>query len=162
MQDQAINPGAGLIDQLLDIHNVAEPSFWPPAPGWWVLGVLLLGLLLLVLVRLIRKMRVRMRRRQLLGELEGLAKSFDPNAQPADYLAALNRFFRGIALRAFPDSGCGRLEGDAWVSFIRGRLDSASDLSGLEVLETGPYQERPEFEPRKLQALARQWVLSYG
>jgi hypothetical protein len=162
MQDQAINPGAGLIDQLLDIHKVTEPTFWPPAPGWWMLGALLLVLLLVALVKLIRKMRVRIRRRRLLGELDGLAETFDPRTRPADYLAALNRLFRGVALRAFPGSGCGRLEGEAWVAFIRGRLDEAGDLSGLEALETGPYQERPEFEPGQLQDLARQWVLSYG
>ena len=162
MQDQSINPGEGLIDQLQDIHVVAEPSLWPPAPGWWFVGAVLLILLLVGLFRFVRKMKVRARRRRLLNELDQLAQTFDPHTQAADYLAALNRLFRGIALKAFPGSGCGRLEGEAWVSFIRARMESAGDLSGLSALESGPYQRQPDYEPEQLQGLARQWVLSYG
>ena len=125
MHAQAPNPGAGLIEQLQDIHTAAEPSWWPPAPGWWVVAAVVLVVLIYALIRAIGKIRIRMRGRRLLGELEGLASTFDPQSQAADYLAALNRLFRGIALRAFPDSGCGRLEGEAWVRFIRGRLPMA-------------------------------------
>ena len=35
------------LDQLADIHLPADPSWWPPAPGWWLAGGLLLVALLL-------------------------------------------------------------------------------------------------------------------
>jgi hypothetical protein len=162
MQDQASNPGAGLIEQLQDIHSAAEPSLWPPAPGWWVLGAIALTILVIILVRVTSNIRVQIRRRRLLAELDGLALNFDPRQSPADYLAALNRLFRGVALRAFPNSGCARLEGEAWVSFVRERLKTHGDVPELSVLESGPYQRDPDFDPERLQACARQWVLSYG
>lgn len=162
MQDQALNPAGGLIEQLQDIHAAAEPSLWPPAPGWWVVGGIVLVLFIFALTRLAKRIRIRRRRLRLLGELDGLARSFDPQANPADYLSALNRLFRGVALRAFPETGCGRLEGEAWVRFIRGRLPLPGDLAELDALEHGPYERQPEFDPAKLQACARQWVLSYG
>ncbi|MDD9890866.1 MAG: DUF4381 domain-containing protein, partial [Gammaproteobacteria bacterium] len=31
-----------LLAQLADIHLPGEISYWPPAPGWWVLAALLL------------------------------------------------------------------------------------------------------------------------
>ncbi|MEP6880575.1 MAG: DUF4381 domain-containing protein, partial [Dokdonella sp.] len=29
--------------ELRDIHLPADPSWWPPAPGWWILAAILLG-----------------------------------------------------------------------------------------------------------------------
>ena len=160
MQAQGFNPGAELIDQLHDIREVAEPSLWPPAPGWWVLGGLVLLLLVFLAIKVARDLKVRKRRRRLLAELDGLAVTFDPQQMPADYLGAMNRLFRGVALKAFPGSGCSRLEGSDWVGFIRERLKG--DTPDLDALETGPYQPNPEFDAEKLQAHAREWVLSYG
>ena len=31
-----------LLEQLADIHLPVEISYWPPAPGWWILAVMLL------------------------------------------------------------------------------------------------------------------------
>lgn len=156
------NAAAGLLEQLQDIHAAAEPSLWPPAPGWWVFAAIVLAALVFAAAHLIRKLRIRLRRRRLLRELEGLAKTFDPQMQPAPYLAALNRLFRGVAVRAFPDSHCVRLEGKDWVAFIRERLSADTETSGLEILETGPYRPDPVYQPDQLQAYARQWVLKYG
>lgn len=160
MQAQGFNPGAELIDQLQDIRAAAEPSIWPPAPGWWVVGLIVLVALFFVSGRMLRQLKIRRRRQRVLAELDGLAATFDPVKMPADYLAALNRLFRGVALKAFPGSDCSRLEGKDWVQFIRDRLKG--DTQELDALESGPYQPAPKFDVDKLQAHARQWVLNYG
>lgn len=156
------NAAAGLLEQLQDIHAAAEPSLWPPAPGWWVLAAIILAVLVFAAAHLIRKLRIRLRRRRLLRELEGLAKAFDPQVQPAPYLAALSRFFRGVALKAFPESNCVRLEGKEWVAFIRDHLPGNDESAGLDILATGPFRPDPDYEPAQLQSYARQWVLKHG
>lgn len=162
MQAQPNTAAQGLLEQLQDIRPAAEPSLWPPAPGWWVLGAIALVLLSYLALILVRRLRVHLRRKRLLRELEGLAKKFDPHTQPAPYLAALNRLFRGVALRAFPESNCARLEGSDWVLFIQERLSGPADTSSLGILEEGPYRPDPVYEPKQLQSCARQWVLKYG
>ncbi|HMB59106.1 MAG TPA: DUF4381 domain-containing protein [Xanthomonadales bacterium] len=162
MQAQENSATQGLIDQLQDIHSAAEPSLWPPAPGWWVLLFIALAVLVYLMMVLVRKLRIRLRRQRLLKELDGLTTRFDPQSQPAPYLAALNRVFRVVALKAFPETNCARLKGSEWVSFIRERLSANADLSGLEALESGPYEASPVYEPEQLRAYARQWVLKYG
>lgn len=150
-----------LLERLQDIHGAAEPAWWPPAPGWWLLAGIALALLAYALVLAARKLRVILRRRRLLRDLDALAEVFDPGSQPADYLAALNRFFRAVALRAFPRDDCARLQGEDWVAFIRERLPNA-DAASLEALKTGPYRPHPEFDAARLRAQARQWVAAHG
>lgn len=162
MQDSGNALAEVLLERLQDIHGAAEPSWWPPAPGWWVVGAILLAVLAYALVVLIRWLRVHLRRRRLLRQLDAVDRSFDPHARPADYLAALNRLFRAVAIRAFPGSGCARLHGRDWVEFVRERLPGAADARVLGVLEAGPYQPHPDFDPAELRMQARKWVLSHG
>lgn len=161
MQDTANTVSDTLLERLEDIHRAAEPAWWPPSPGWWVLAALLLVVVAWGLARAIARLRDHLRRRRLLRQLDALAETCDPRTQPAAYLAALNRVFRTIALRAFPDSGCGRLQGEAWVAFIRARLPGES-ADGLDALASGPYRRSPEFDASELRARARTWVARYG
>ncbi|MDX1557128.1 MAG: DUF4381 domain-containing protein [Xanthomonadales bacterium] len=166
MQSSTPDPANALAEvlkeRLQDIHAVAEPSWWPPAPGWWVLAAIALAAVVLGGVRLYRHLKVQLRRRRLLRELEQLEATFNPITRPADYLSAVNRLFRAIALRAFPGTGCARLEGQAWVAFIRSRLPHISNPDALLALETGPYQPEPSFDLATLQDCARRWVRHYG
>ena len=90
-----------LLEQLKDIHSVPEPGLWPPAPGWWFLAAIALIVLAYMLRVAWQKYRVAQRRKKFIQVLNGLRVQFDPATSPHDYLAAMNRFFRAIALRAF-------------------------------------------------------------
>ncbi len=148
--------------QLADIHLAAEPGLWPPAPGWWVLGALaMLGLFLLLRVAM-KKRAVLRRRAAWLQELESIRQRFEPARDPHEFLAALNRLFRAVALRAFPDTACAKLEGDDWVAFLAGLMPEGEATDGLAVLARGPYAPDPDFDPDDLQRLAMAWVRRYG
>ena len=151
-----------LLSQLRDIHAAASPGWWPPAPGWWVLAALCLFVLALLLRYGYRRWLVLRRRRRLLAALAGIARDFDPAAQPHEYLAGLNRLFRVVALRAFPGTACVRLQGVEWVRFIQSLMPQGVPTDGLSALATGPYEPRPEFDAGHLQDMARAWVGKYG
>ena len=160
---QAVNPdNTELLSQLRDIHGAADPSWWPPAPGWWLLTVLA-GLGLYFLARAgWRRMAAHRRRQAWLHALAAVDRQWDPRSQPHEYLADMNRLFRAVALKAFPDSACGRLQGDDWVAFIRALLPEGNAVPCLAALAHGPYEPVPEFDAPALRQQARLWVKLYG
>ncbi len=109
-----------------------------------------------------RRWSVMRRRRALLTALENIARDVDPAQRPHEYLARLNRLFRVVAWRAFPDTACVRLQGMEWVRFIQSLLPQSMPAEGLTALASGPYEPSPEFDPHSLQQLARTWVKKYG
>jgi len=158
-----VNPdSAQLLSQLRDIHGVAAPAWWPPAPGWWLLAALVvLGLYLLARAGW-RRLLARRRRHAWLQALAAVDRQWDPHSQPQEYLAGMNRLFRAVALKAFPDSACGRLQGDEWVAFIRSQLPEGATPSCLAALASGPYEPLPEFDAPALREQARAWVNLHG
>jgi len=154
--------GSTLLSQLRDIHGAADPGWWPPAPGWWVLALVVLLLFAWALRLGFRRWLALRRRRKLLAALTEIGENFDPIRQPHEYLSSLNRLFRVVALRAFPGTACARLQGAEWVGFIESLLPQNAQADGLSVLASGPYEPKPEFDARELQSLARVWVCKYG
>jgi len=148
--------------QLADIHGAAEPGLWPPAPGWWLLALAILAIVVLLIRSAARKARLRRRRKAWLAELGSLGVRHDPDSNPHEYLAAINRLFRAVALRAFPDTACARLEGDAWVAFLAGLMPEDAATEQLAVLARGPYEPVPAFDVSALERLAATWVNRYG
>lgn len=152
-------------DPLANLHPLREPEligWWPPAPGWWLIGALALVALFFAARWLARRLAVRRRRRRWLVALDQLTREWDPASQPHEFVAAMNRLFRAVALRAFPGSSCARLEGDDWVAFIRTNLQGHPEAPCLAVLARGPYEPAPRFDAAALQAQARAWVLTHG
>lgn len=147
---------------LADIHAAAEPSLWPPAFGWWLLALLAIVILALLARAALQRLAVAHRRRAWVRALEELEGSHDPQRDPHGYLAALNRLFRAVALRAFPATGCARLEGEAWVAFITGLLPEDVDSEPLAALAHGPYEAHPQYDAAALRNLALVWVHRHG
>ncbi|MBT8059624.1 MAG: DUF4381 domain-containing protein [Gammaproteobacteria bacterium] len=151
-----------LLAQLKDIHAAGDPGWWPPAPGWWVLALLILLLLAWLGMLALRRLSVVRRRKAWLRTLDELKHQHDPAQQPQEYLAALNRLFRAVSLRAFPGTDCVRLEGRAWVDFLASLVPDNVDRGCLGALAEGPYRAAPAFDADRLEAAARSWVRRYG
>ena len=151
-----------LLAQLQDIHSAGQPLWWPPAPGWWILAIILLLVLAFVLRKIVKWLSVRRRRKAWLRALEDLIREYDPVQHPHEYLAGLNRLFRAVAVKAFPGTACARLQGEEWVAFIASLMPEQHAADQLGALATGPYEPLPRFEASFLNASASTWVNLYG
>lgn len=151
-----------LLAQLRDIHSAPAVPWWPPAPGWWVLAVLLLAVLLWFGRQLLARYRVRQRRRQMLGWIDRLNATVDPHKDPHAYLSALNRVFKVVALRAFPEQHCAAMAGHEWTEFLHLHLHAKQSDGALSVLASGPYNPAPQFDSAIISDLARAWIKQHG
>lgn len=106
-------------------------------------------------------MSARKRRTAWLEALDDINREYDPSVQPHEFLAGLNRLFRAVALKAFPDTVCARLQGEDWVSFIVRQMPDHNEES-LLALASGPYESLPSFDAALLNQSARTWVNLYG
>lgn len=136
---------------LRDIHLPVEPSVWPPAPGWWVLGLLVLAALVAAGWLLRRHLRRRRRQRLLIAEFDRLPpRSGDATAAPV-YLAALSQFLRRLARAARADAAS--LRGEEWIRF----LDRHGDGFGAyaDALNDAAWRPQASVDVQALHALAR-------
>lgn len=156
-----------LLAQLADIHLPTEVSYWPPAPGWWVLAVLVLaaGFYLFTRVRAARKQAHI--RHHALAELHAvyanLANSDDNDigAVKLRFVNAVNSVFRRVALYHFPHANVASLAGSAWVDFIRHNGDSSAMTDEIaEALSFGRFQTSCNVDAENLYQLGQQWVSS--
>lgn len=145
---------------LRDIHLPGAPAVWPPAPGWWLLAALTLGLLAWAGVVGWHYYRLRRERRHVLGELTRITARLSQQRSPTD-LANLSALLRRLALLRFSRTQVAGLTGDAWLHF----LDVSGTTTGFSagpgrLLVTGPYQrELPDdVDVQGLALLIRQWV----
>ena len=151
-----------VLSQLRDIHAAPPTSWWPPAPGWWLLFVLLLAVLVWLGKVLLARYRIRSRRKKMLAWVDHLNASINPVKQPQAYLATVNRIFKLVALRAFPENQCAVMAGKEWVEFLTEKMEKIPSASALEVLASGPYDPAPVFDAKTISELGRIWIQRHG
>ena len=146
--------------QLRDIHLPAEPGFWPPAPGWWILAVLLLVLLAWVAWVAIRRYRLHRQRQHILAMLGELEQGTGDAVTP-EKIAQISILLRRLALMRYPRQRVAALTGKDWLSFLdesggQGRFSSGPG----QVLASGPYQPAlpDNLDTHALGTLVRHWV----
>jgi hypothetical protein len=111
---------------LSNLHDIVLPapvSFWPPAPGWWILGATLIAAALILLAKTLARYRRNAYRRQALRELDAIGPARD--AVAAQRISAV---LKRAALAAFPRRDVARLSGAPWLAFLdqTGRTDAFS------------------------------------
>lgn len=156
-----------LLTQLADIHLPGEISYWPPAPGWWILGILLLIGVFFILRRFIQQQNLKKICQHALAELDScyqhLAGADGENlgALRLRYVNEFNSVLRRVALVHFPHANVVSLAGDAWVDFIR----QTGDSSGLNeeiaaALSFGRFQTQLDVDVDAMNSLGQAWITS--
>ena len=142
--------------QLRDIHLPPAPSWWPPAPGWWLLVVLLLAAMLAGVWWWRRHRRTLRQRRQVLGELDRLARQHQHDGDGLALASALHQLLRRVARRH--DALAGQQRGDAWRRTLARVPVDAATLERLLALDQQIYRPPTAFDHAAAIAAVRRWL----
>jgi hypothetical protein len=156
-----------LLAQLADIHLPAEITSWPPAPGWWILALIVLVLVVLAIRRYIRHRNLHQICQHALAELSRCYNSYANEASGGGddlklkYVNEFNSVIRRVALYHFPQPNVASLSGRAWVDFIREKGESSRlDDSIAAALSFGRFQTECDVDVDALNNLGEEWITS--
>lgn len=144
----------------------AQVSWWPPAPGWWLLALFFCIALAWLLHAGSRLLRRRHLQRWIQGQLDALFERYKLSADRAAYLHEANLLLRRIWLAAGPvgDNHDGRNDKlDAytacdqdWLALLDKLSSNAiSGPAGMQLLQQ--YQPHPDADIDALDAAIRLW-----
>jgi hypothetical protein len=140
------------LDQLKDIQLPQEVGNWPPAYGWWILAVLVIGAVLASFILLSKRHRARLAKRQALAELDTITE------QQQDWPQQLNRLLKRLAITYYPQTAIAILHDRAWAEFLSAQLPAKKRpvfLQAFLLLQQGLYRKNADktadFEQSTLQ-----------
>lgn len=147
---------------LRDIHLPGPVSWWPPAPGWWLLGALVLALVLLLSWGW---SRLRRRRRSVAWlcrpELRRLRQEYEGSTDATGLARDLSVLVRQICISGFPRWQVAGLTGEAWLEFLDGTAGHKGFSQGPgRALVEAPYRPHSEFEAQALLDLVESWAMA--
>ena len=113
---------------LRDIHLPDPISWWPPAPGWWVLLALVLLLVIAYFIHR-RHKKLRLLRVEALAEVAKIRDQHIQRADPARVVNELSALLRRISVTVFPDQDIASLTGTPWLQFLDSVMSQATSQS---------------------------------
>ncbi len=105
---------------LANLHDIVVPevvAWWPLAPAWYVIAVVVLIVSVWFTARSVRRWHRNAYRRDALTQLQQLKATISPETA-ATVLGELATLMRRVALTVYPRSQIAGLTGDAWMNFL--------------------------------------------
>lgn len=143
-----------VLAQLQDIDTPPVAGPWPPAPGWWLLAALIIGLLVLGGIWLWRWHRRTAPRRDALARLDRLGIA--PEQAGTEWYAALNRLLKQAAIHLYPEQNPEALSGRGWQDFLARTSDMPPEQ--WQPLVEACYRPNVGITPPQAQELASRWI----
>ena len=154
--------------ELRDIHLPEPISWWPLAPGWWILAA---GILLLFIIAFIfRKVyQARQIKRDIAAELERIKQRYSDTQSNVELARSLSILLRRVSITCHPDHDVAGMTGEDWLHWLdqvqhnvkANKTSFVSDTGRL--LLSAPYLPDDaviDFDAQALIELCESWLLA--
>lgn len=144
-----------LLQQLRDLQLPANPTWWPPAPGWWLVAALLLALGWLgvgIALRAYRRRRPIRRARQLHTEL--WARYQAGELDDRGYVDGCNELLKRLMIHGLGIDAARRASDQPWLQLLDQALGEPAFTQGPgRMLGEHRFRPAPVADPAALAAL---------
>ena len=96
-----MNSSTELLSQLHDIHPPMQVPFWPPAPGWWIVAILVILFIMIAGWMYRRYYLSQAFKRMALQILKQLHQDYQRSGDRVELAMALSILLRRVALVNF-------------------------------------------------------------
>ena len=159
MNEQTLN--------LKDIHLPEPISWWPLAPGWWILFfcLLLLGVALFIG----RKIHIKKQlSRDIQTELNTIKQQFQTTQNKPQLARSLSALLRRANISYYPHANIAGLTGEQWLEHLdntnkKVNANLAFNSETGKILLSAPYlpeNKHLDFDAQTLISLCESWLLS--
>jgi len=153
------------LQNLKDIIPPDRVPLWPPAPGWYVLGTVVLIGVIWVAWRWFQNWRANRYRSEALAELERLESQFRDDQHRETALAVLPELVKRTALAGFRRQDVASLTGKIWLEFLdaTGATKAFTQGPGNLLLEfsyqpAAVLEKIPDQQVNDVMSLVREWM----
>lgn len=159
------------LSELADIHLPDPIGIISPAPGWWILLILLIPIVFF----LTRKLRADWKRKRVcsfaIRELDKCLEQYKQLKSGADeattslltlnYVSDINAVLRRVALKHYPFARIASLSGPDWIGFLRNGGDAALlDDNMAATISQGRFAKQWDVDADALYKMAHRWISS--
>ena len=152
---------------LRDIHLPDPISWWPVAPGWWI--ILASSLLVIVIIFISRNIYIkRQLNRDIKAELEHIKQQYQQTKNKSQLAKSLSILLRRANISYYPKTDIAGLIGSEWLMYLDNTCSSSSANKRFQsdtgkILLSAPYlpdNTNLDFDAKKLISLCESWLQS--
>jgi len=149
------------LKKLHDIHLPAPISFWPPAPGYFIMASLFL-LLSIVFFIYFYTQKTRVIKRTALEQLSEISKAHEAGTTGQQTAAQISTLLKQVALLYYSRETVASLQGEAWVNFLTKSSKKLNFKSVQHTLVDLPFHPDANESLTLLLSLTKQWIKQRG
>ncbi len=143
----------------LPLRPMQQPEmigWWPLAPGWWLLALMVLVLLTVIGWFAYKWFKAFKQNpnRWAVQELKSIQRQYQQHQNKRLLAEQCNTLLKRLALTLYPRHQVSALNGNAWIDFLL----KQSDSEPLTVLAEAPYKAAPDFDAEALLEACKRWL----